>query len=50
MKDSNIVDLLTADYIYLPFEESMNVYVKDKEYIYKNESNYRKLFRRNRYR
>ena len=37
MKDSKIVELLTTDYIYLPYDESMNVYVKDKEYIYKNE-------------
>ena len=34
---SRIIDLLTSDYIYLPYNDSMNVYVKDKEYIYKNE-------------
>ena len=36
MKESNITNLLTTDYIYLPYN-NMNLLIKDGEYVYKND-------------
>lgn len=37
IKIKEITNLLDVDYIYLPYDKNMNLHVKDREYIYKNQ-------------
>lgn len=38
MKDNNeIINILTTDYIYLPYSENMELHIKNDEYIYKDD-------------
>jgi len=37
IKNIEITNLLDVDYIYLPYDKNMELHVKDKEYIYKNQ-------------
>ena len=37
LKEVEITNLLDVDYVYLPYDKNMNLHVKDKEYIYKNQ-------------
>lgn len=37
MNSKEITNILTTDYIYLPYDKSMELHIKDGDYVYKNE-------------
>ena len=38
MKDNNeIINILTTDYIYIPYYKDMEIHIKNGEYIYKDD-------------